>query len=194
MPDSYFSTPLMFLVETLFQLYMYIVAIRLLLPLVRAPFTHPLIQAVIRLTEPLCAPLRSIMPSSRQFDSAVFLLLILVTLIKLTLLLSLSNSWPALNGLFGLLLLTTAELFSLFISLFTITIIVEVLLSWLAPQGYNPVFNLIRSINAPLLAPVRQRMPLLGGIDLSPLVVILGLQVLSMLVMPLLLGAAYNQY
>lgn len=194
MPDSYFSTPLMFLVETLFQLYMYIVAIRLLLPLIRAPFTHPLIQAIIRLTEPLCAPLRSIMPSSRQFDSAVFLLLILVTLIKLTLLLSLSSSWPALNGLFGLLLLTTAELFSLFISLFTITIIVEVLLSWLAPQGYNPVFNLISSINAPLLAPVRQRMPLLGGIDLSPLVVILGLQVLSMLVMPLLLGAAYNQY
>ncbi|PTB82559.1 YggT family protein, partial [Methylophaga nitratireducenticrescens] len=48
--------------------------------------------------------------------------------------------------------------------------------------------------NAPLLDPVRKRMPLMGGIDLSPLVVILGLQVLSMLVMPLLLGSAYPQY
>lgn len=194
MPDRYLATPLMFLIETLFQLYMYIVAVRLLLPLIRAPLSHPLVQAIIRLTEPLCAPLRAIMPRTQQFDAAAFLLLILVTVIKLTLLLSLSNAWPALNGGFGLLLLTIAELFSLFISLFTITIIVEVLLSWLAPQGYNPMFNLIRSINTPLLTPVRQRMPLLGGIDLSPLVVILGLQVLSMLVIPILLDAAYNQY
>jgi len=58
----------------------------------------------------------------------------------------------------------------------------------------NPVASLIQAINAPLLDPVRRRMPLLGGIDLSPLVVILGLQVLSMLVMPLLLGTAYPQY
>lgn len=191
MPNSYFSNPLMFLIETLFQLYMYIVAIRLLLPLIRTPFTHPLIQTIIRITEPLCAPLRSFMPSSRKFDSAVLLLLILVTVIKLTLLLSLAGAWPALTGL---ILLTVAELFSLFIGLFTVTIIIEVLLSWLAPQGYNPVANLIQAINAPLLDPVRKRMPLLGGIDLSPLVVILGLQVLSMLVMPLLLGPAYPQY
>ncbi|THK41526.1 YggT family protein [Methylophaga sp. SB9B] len=191
MPNSYFSNPLMFLIETLFQLYMYIVAVRLLLPLIRTPFTHPLIQTIIRITEPLCAPLRSFMPRSRKFDSAVFLLLVLVTLVKLTLLLSLAGAWPAISGL---VLLTAAELFSLFISLFTVTIIIEVLLSWLAPQGYNPVANLIQAINAPLLEPVRRRMPLLGGIDLSPLVVILGLQVLSMLVMPLLLGPVYPQY
>lgn len=191
MPNSYFSNPLMFLIETLFQLYMYIVAIRLLLPLLRTPFTHPLIQTIIRITEPLCGPFRSFMPSSRKFDSAVLLLLILVTLIKLTLLLSLAGAWPAISGL---ILLTLAELFSLFINLFTVTIIIEVLLSWLAPQGYNPVASLIQAINAPLLDPVRRRLPLLGGIDLSPLVVILGLQVLSMLVMPLLLGTAYPQY
>ena len=191
MPNSYFSNPLMFLIETLFQLYMYIVAIRLLLPLIRTSFTHPLIQTIIRIIEPLCAPLRSFMPSTRKFDSAVLLLLILVTLVKLTLLLSLAGAWPA---LIGLVLLTAAELFSLFISLFTVTIIIEVLLSWLAPQGYNTVASLIQAINAPLLDPVRKRMPLMGGIDLSPLVVILGLQVLSMLVMPLLLGSAYPQY
>ncbi len=77
MPNSYFSNPLMFLIETLSQLYMYIVAIRLLLPLIRTSFTHPLIQTIIRITEPLCAPLRSFMPSTRKFDSAVLLLLIL---------------------------------------------------------------------------------------------------------------------
>lgn len=188
MPNSYFSNPLMFLIETLFQLYMYIVAIRLLFPLIRTSFTHPLIQTVIRITEPLCAPLRSVMPSSRKFDSAVLLLLILVTLIKLTLLFSLSGAWPTISGL---VLLNAAEIFSLFISLFTFTIIIEVLLSWLAPQGYNPIASLIEAINAPLLDPVRRRMPLLGGIDLSPLIVILSLQVLSMLVIPLLLGTAY---
>jgi YggT family protein len=73
--------------------------------------------------------------------------------------------------------------------MFTVSIIIEVILSWVAATGnYNPVMPLVQRMNAPLLRPVRQMLPPLGGIDLSPLFVIMGLQVLKMLVMPLLIG------
>ncbi|PCH65709.1 MAG: YggT family protein, partial [Gammaproteobacteria bacterium] len=70
-----------------------------------------------------------------------------------------------------------------------VSIIVEVILSWVSPPGSdNPITPLISRMNAPLLNPIRRNLPQLSGIDFSPFIVLLGLQVFSMLVMPLLTG------
>ena len=115
------------------------------------------------------------------------MLLVLVALLKLVLISALQGVVP---NILALIPYTLAEVFSLFITLFTVSIIIEVILSWLTPPGsYNPMTELLVRLNAPLLNPVRQRMPDMGGLDLSPLVVIVGLQVLSMLVLPLLTGS-----
>ena len=73
---------------------------------------------------------------------------------------------------------------SLIINIFLFAILIQVIISWINPGSYNPVLSLIHSLTEPLLAPVRRRMPDMGGLDLSPMVVIIGLVVLEMLLIP----------
>ncbi len=187
MTNGYFSNPLIFIIDTLFFLYMLIVALRLLMPWIHWPTNQPLTQMVIRATQPLVQPMRTVLPPVGRLDTAVLVLLLLIGLLKMILISALQGNVP---GILALIPFTLAEVFTLFITLFTVTIIIEVVLSWLTPQGsYNPMTELLVRLNAPLLNPVRRMLPDMGGLDLSPLVVIIGLQVLSMLVLPLLTGS-----
>jgi len=187
MPSTYFSTPLTFLVDVLFSIYITIVALRLIMQWAQWEYHHPLVQLIIKATQVPVKFLRRFIPPFGRWDSATLILLFALTFFKL-MLISLIQGHAAYQGFFiGWLL---ADVFSLFITLFTFSIIIEVVLSWIVPpHAHNPIIPLIHSMNAPLLRPVRQRVPLMGGIDLSPVVVVIGLQVLSMLVIPILLLA-----
>jgi YggT family protein len=49
-------------------------------------------------------------------------------------------------------------------------------MSWLSPPGYNPVARMLADLNEPLLGPARRLLPSLGGLDLSPLLVLILIQ------------------
>lgn len=186
MNSSYFANPVIFLLDTVIFLYMLLVALRFLMPWIMWDSHQPLVQFIVRATNPPLRILRQALPAFGRFDTSSFVLLVLIAALKTLLIMAMQAGVP---GIGMILMLSLAEVFSLFITLFTVTIIIEVILSWVSPPGtYNPVAHLITRLNAPLLSPVRRAMPDMGGLDLSPLVVILGLQVLSMLVMPLLTG------
>lgn len=186
MSNSYLANPLIFIVETLFYLYMIVVALRLIMQWANWDYHNPLVQFIIKATQKPVKFLRQFIPAMGRWDTATVVLLLLVTIAKLLVVGLIVTALP--KGLMWFTLIL-AELFSLFISIFTVSIIIEVILSWVTPAGtYNPVAPLVSRMNAPLLRPVRNLIPPLGGIDLSPLFVLLGLQVLSMLVMPLLTG------
>jgi YggT family protein len=149
-------------------------------------YHNPLVQFIIKATQVPVKFLRQYLPAMGRWDTATIVLLLVVTLVKMLIIGLIAGMLP--SGLMWVRLLL-AELFTLFIGMFTVSIIIEVILSWVAATGnYNPVMPLVQRMNAPLLRPVRQMLPPLGGIDLSPLFVIMGLQVLKMLVMPLLIG------
>jgi YggT family protein len=186
MPESYFSTPLIFLIDTLFSLYIAVVALRLIMQWAQWEYHNPLVQFIIRATQVPVKFLRRFIPPIGIWDTATIILLVTLSLIKLLFIsfLQTSSISPAL--LFGWLL---ADIFSLFITLFSASLIIQVVLSWIAtPNSYNPVSPLVSSMNGPLLRPIRRLLPPMGGIDLSPLFALLGLQVLAMLVVPLLIG------
>jgi YggT family protein len=186
MVNSYFANPLIFIIDTLFFLYMIVVALRLVMQWAGWEYHNPLVQVIIKATQVPVKFLRQYLPALGKWDTATIVLLVAVTLIKMFIIGMIAGMVP--SGLMWIRLLV-AELFLLFIGMFTVSIIVEVILSWVAAAGsYNPVMPLVQRMNAPLLRPVRQMLPPLGGIDLSPLFVIMGLQVLKMLVMPLLTG------
>jgi YggT family protein len=187
MPNNYLTNPLTFLVEVVFSIYITIVALRLIMQWAQWEYHHPLVQLIIKATQVPVKFLRRFIPPLGKWDSATIILLLALTFVKL-ILISTLQAGPGTQGLFiGLLL---ADVFSLFITLFTFSIIIEVVLSWVVPpHTHNPITPLIHSMNEPLLRPIRQKLPMLGGIDLSPLIVILGLQVLSMLVLPILIMA-----
>lgn len=181
MGGSYLTQPAVFLVQVLFGLYATLVVLRFLLQLTRADFYNPLSQFIVRATKPVLNPLRRVIPAVLGLDSASLVLAwIVITLEQLAILgLAGTGFQPTAAAL-----LAIPELVSLIINIFLFAILIGVIISWINPGSYNPVVSLIHSLTEPLLAPVRRRLPDMGGLDLSPMVVMIGLVVLEMLLIP----------
>lgn len=181
MSDAYFTNPLVFLIETLFGLYIAVVVIRFLLQWVRADFYNPISQFVVRVTTPVLRPLRRLIPGYGGLDTASLVLawgLKAIELALLSLVLGLGR-----NPL-GALLWAIPALVSLFLSLFLFAVLIRVLLSWVNPDPYNPGVALLDRVTEPLMRPARRVLPPIAGVDLSPMLVIIALMLLQMLLVP----------
>ena len=86
--------------------------------------------------------------------------------------------------------LAVVDALSLVINVWFFAVLILAILSWISQGGVNPIAEVLERITAPLMRPVRRVVPLVGGIDLSPLVVLIGLQVFKMLLIPPLLHLA----
>jgi YggT family protein len=181
MGAGYLTQPAVFLVQVLFGLYATLVVLRFLLQLTRADFYNPLSQFIVKATRPLLNPLRRVIPGVSGMDLASLVLAWLVIAIEQLAILGLAGAGfqPGAAAL-----LAIPEMISLIINIFLFAILIQVIISWVNPGSYNPVINLIHALTEPLLAPVRRRMPEMGGLDLSPMVVMIGLVVLEMLLVP----------
>ena len=74
---------------------------------------------------------------------------------------------------------TTSQVICLFFQLLTIAVFIRVLLSWFNVDPSNPMIQALNSITEPILDPIRRIMPRVGMFDLSPIVALILLQVLS---------------
>ena len=183
MNSGYLANPLEFLVTTLFSLYILAVMLRFLLGAVRADFYNPVSQFLVRITNPPLLPMRKVIPSLGRYDTASLLLMLLLQFISLSLVVLLRGISVS---VVTLLIVAVGELLMLAINVFMFSIVIQVILSWVNPGNYNPVTALLYSITSPIMRPLQRLIPPISGIDLSPLVAIIGLQVLRMLIMPLL--------
>jgi len=181
MGAGYLAQPAIFLVKVLFGLYATLVVLRFLLQLTRADFYNPLSQFIVKATKPLLNPLRRVIPGVSGIDVASLVLAWFVLTLEQLAILALAGAGFQLAGA---ALLAIPELISLIINVFLFAILIQVIISWINPGGYNPAIGLIHGLTEPLLAPVRRRMPNMGGLDLSPMGVMLGLVVLEMLLIP----------
>ncbi|MBF2761491.1 MAG: YggT family protein [Ectothiorhodospiraceae bacterium AqS1] len=164
---------LAFLVQSIIGAYTLIVMLRLLLQWVRADFHNPVSQFVIRATDKPRAPLRLLIPTIGRIDGACVSLLLILQSAETLLLGAISASIPSVGAI---LFYSLAEILQLALSVFLFSILIEVIMSWINPFARNPVLVLVHSINYPLLAPARRIIPPLAGIDISPIVVLLILQ------------------
>ena len=169
-----------FLIETLLGLYMLVIMLRFLLQLVRADSYNPLSQFVIKITNPVLTPLRRILPSSATLDLSALTFLFLLGGIKLWLLYTVVNA-PI--SLFGLAILSVADILSLSLNVFFFAILIQVIMSWVS-QGvnYHPMMTVVYALTEPLLQPIRHRIPSISGFDLSPIVAIIMVQLAQILV------------
>jgi YggT family protein len=176
---DYLSNAGVFLIKTLFGIYEIIILLRFLMQMVRADFYNPISQFVVKATSLPLKPLRRIVPGWAGMDIASLILLLMVIIIEL-LLLSLIANLPMPSAI-GLIALAIVELLKLTINVFMFSVIILAILSWVSPGGYNPVANLLYQITAPLTRPARRMLPPMGGLDLSPMVVIIVLYLLILL-------------
>ena len=167
---------LFFLVNMLFDLYLGALLLRVLLQVMRADFYNPLSQVV--------QPLRRLVPRYRNVDTATLVVLYVVALLYVLLV---AHLFAAGVGVIAALWYALLKCLVLACNLYTLSLFTQAILSWLGPGVNNPAANILYSLNEPLLRPVRRFIPPLGGFDLSPLVVMLALQVLIRLIpLPLL--------
>jgi YggT family protein len=142
----------------------------------RAPFRNPVGQFVITFTDWAVRPLRRIVPGLFGIDLASLLAAWLTQCVFLAIMASLMGvGLFALGGLLAIAWGALLAVLKLFIYLLMGVVILAALMSWLSP--YSPAAPLFNGLAAPLLAPVHRFVPIFGGLDLSPLVVILLLQV-----------------
>lgn len=173
-----------FLINTLFDLYLMVVILRLWLQLTQADFYNPFSQFVVKATHPLVGPLRRVIPSLGRLDTATLLLAIVVAGLKivvLNLMFAPDAVISVLPLLFASCLIVLKEAFSL---LFWI-LIIRAILSWVS-QGQNPMERVLWQLTDPILNPIRRVIPPMGGLDLSVLVAIIGLQFLQLLLQDVL--------
>lgn len=179
----------LYVLQTLGSLYLIIVLLRFLLQMVRADFYNPISQFIVRATHPILRPMRRVVPSIANLDTASLVLALLVQLVLFyaVLLLGLGITMPFLYMLIWSIIAVTA----LLAKIFFFALIGSVIVSWVAQGSMNPAVQLINQLSEPLLAPIRKIMPNLGGLDLSPIFAFIALQLFDMLVIKNL--AAYTQ-
>ena len=169
-----------FLFNVIFDLITWLFLLRLLLQLVRADFYNPLSQFIVKTTAPILTPLRRLIPPVRQLDTASLVVLVLLGMAKFALTLYMANG--ILGHPLGLLVLSLGNLLSVTLTFYVVLIFILALLSWVAPYQHNPGISLLGQLTAPVLRPAQRIIPSLSGLDLSPLVTILALQLLQILI------------
>ena len=176
-------TAIVFLVQTLVGFYILAVMLRFLLQCVRADFYNPLVQFLVRITNPPLLPLRRVIPGYRGLDLASLVLAFALQLVEMLLIVLLLGQ-PV--GVGSLVLLAALELLKLLINIYLWGVIIQAVLSWFNPDPYHPAARVLAQLTEPVLRPARRILPPISGVDLSPMLVVIALIFVSLLLQDLL--------
>lgn len=169
-----------FLVKTLFSLYLLAILLRFLLQIARADFYNPLSQAIVKITDPALRPLRRIIPGIGGIDLSSLALALIVQVAAICLVfLLLSQSVPNF-----LLVLSWAfvGIAATILNIYFFALIIVIVLSWVAPQSYSPGAALVQQLTDPIMRPARNLIPPIGGLDLSPIFIFIAIKLIEHLV------------
>jgi YggT family protein len=166
-----------YLVQTFLSLYLVAMLLRFLLQLVRADFYNPISQFLVRVTNPLVIPLRRVLPGFAGLDISSLLLAVLLQLAGIIALL-------LVNGLglpnIGLLLIwSLLGVIGLLVNIYFFALLAMIILSWVAPGSSHPAIQLLFQITEPVMAPFRRALPAMGGLDFSPILVFILINVIQ---------------
>jgi YggT family protein len=172
-----------FLIKTIFGLMSLAFLLRFYMQVTSSPFRNTFAQTIVKLTDFAVVPVRRVLPSIFKLDSATLLLAFLSQLI-----ISVSLKWldnfpfavadPDIWLAFiGLAVLAT---FQLSIDIFLYAVIVQAILSWVNPN--TSIAPLLSALSSPILRLIHRWIPQPSGIDLSPIIVFLMAQLITLLI------------
>jgi YggT family protein len=169
---------ILFLVQVLFGLYSVALLLRVLLHSAQADFYNPIVNAIIRITGPVVKWPKKCIPNIKGLETSAVLVLLAVVFIKLLCISALNANFPNIPGL---VIWAVGDTLSLCIQTMFYLIIINAIISWI-PNVQPTIQALLGQLTNPLLRPARKFIPTLGGLDLSPLAVLILLQVVTMLI------------
>ena len=166
-----------FLINTLFDLYLFILVVRLVLVAMRVDYFNPLSQMIIKLTQPLIGPLRRFIPNYKNIELATVCVILILEIVKYALL---GVTLFGLPNPIGLIVLALADSLKSLVNLFFYAIIIQAIMSWVN-AGYSPMAEVLAKITSPIMRPFQQVIPPVGGMDISPIPAMITLQLLLIL-------------
>lgn len=172
---------LIFLTETAFGLFIISLLLRFYLQCVRASYRNPLSQFLNAITDFAVLPARRVIPGLWGLDLATLVLAWLAQLAEVYIVLQIRGHAlePTTGiGFAGLALLSVVLMAKLGLYIVMVAVIIQAMLSWFNP--YSPVAPLLNSMTRPFLRMFQKRIPAIGNVDLSPLFVVIGCQLLLM--------------
>lgn len=143
----------------------------------RVPFANPLGRLVFALTNWIVLPARRLLPSMAGWDTASLASAWAMQLVQFSLLWLLRDMAAP---YMAVIVLASFGVLRLAISGLSGLIIAYAVLSWV--QTHSPMSSVMDRLCSPLLRPLRRAIPLVGGVDLSPLVLLVAMQVLALVV------------
>jgi YggT family protein len=169
---------ILFILEAMLTLAVIAFLLRTIMPFSRADFRNAIGQAVLKVTNPLVMPLRKVFRPVGKLDVASVVALLLVQLAGTAILTLLAGVHL---GFLGTVAMGLRDLVQTILQFYTVAILIYALLSWVAPGTHSPANDLLGRICEPILRPIRRVIPPVGGLDLSALFVLIGLQALQIL-------------
>ncbi|MDD1623189.1 MAG: YggT family protein [Methylococcaceae bacterium] len=181
MGSTYMTDPIIFLIDSLFSLYILAVLLRFLLQWCGADFYNPISQFLVKITHPPLRILRRFVPSIGKIDTSSLILILALQMFADFSILMLKGVTINIGAL---TILSITQLISLLINVFVFAVFARAILSWMNPGTFNAAASILATLTEPLLDICRKIIPDLGGLDLSPLVALLLLQLAKMVILP----------
>ena len=164
---------LIFIVNTIAQLYLLVMLLRFWLPWLNADFRNPIAQGILKLTSPLVIPVRRVIPPVGRLDTATVIVAFGIQYLTILIILTIN---VAAASIFVIAITSLIDLVLLSLRLFTFAIFIHIILNWIAPGTYNPATAFIAMLVEPVLRPFRRLVRPMGGLDISPIFAIIALQ------------------
>lgn len=168
-----------FLIDTVFTLFGAALILRAWMQAVRLPPRNPFSQGIFQLTDWLVVPLRRVLPGTGGVDWSSLVAAYVTALVYLVLVVAVAGGDVAAMFplVFALALLTALKWA---VNLLMWATLLMALMSWISPGA--PSMALLQVLTAPFLNPIRRFMPLIGGMDLSPLILFVLTQIALMVI------------
>jgi YggT family protein len=174
-----FSNALHFILNIVFSLFGIALILRAWMYAIRLHPFNPYSQAVLRITDWLVQPIRKVLSPGSHIDWPSLLACWLTALVYLLVVwLIFTGQLPPYESLLPALLSAALTVLKWLFNVILWLTLIQAVLSWVNPL--SPIMPLLHTLTAPLLDPIRRIMPNLGGVDLSPLVLLVLAQVAMM--------------
>ena len=167
----------MTIVQPLFSLVMLLIALRFLAQLCGVSGYNPISMTLRRVTNVIVLPLSRLLPSGNRFSPGALIALILIQMAFIALMLGLVGQLDAFNVLQALIWSALGAA-GLLVSVIFYSVIAMIVVSFLAPQSSHPAVEFIWELTEPVMAPLRQVLPPMGGLDFSPIILFIALNVI----------------
>jgi YggT family protein len=177
-----FSNAGLFLINTVFDLYLIVLMTRIILAWARADYFNPLTQIILKLTQPIIKPLQRFIPKYAGIELSTLLVIFVLEIIKFFLIGLIVYGLP--TNAFGLFILAGVDILKLFFNTLFYAILFLAIFSWFQ-SGFSPIARTLTLITSPIMRPIQRVLPPIAGFDLSPIPALIILQLFAIFLVPL---------